>query len=71
MCRIGEARACLPLPAGSKPTTGTFDWLETAVYQGQSTELTGKPLDIWASSSGVSNFPCFIVQEKLLINFYL
>ena len=56
MCRIGEARACLPLPAGSKPTEGTFDWLETAVYEGQSTDLTGKPLDVWASSTEVSNF---------------
>ena len=67
MCRFGDAKACLPLPAGSKPTAGTFDWLETAIYQGQSSDLTGAPLDIWASSTGVSKFK-FVYSASMLTN---
>ena len=66
MCRFGDAKACLPLPAGSKPTAGTFDWLETAIYQGQSSDLTGTPLDIWASSTEVSNFLYFYYASRYM-----
>ena len=66
MCRFGDAKACLLLPAGSKPTAGTFDWLETAIYQGQSSDLTGTPLDIWASSTEVSNVLYFYYASRYM-----
>ena len=52
---MGDLFECLPVPVISgKPASGTFDWLETAIYEGQSTDMTGVPLDIWASNIGVS-----------------
>lgn len=52
---MGDLFECLPVPVISgKPASGTFDWLETAIYEGQSTDMTGVLLDIWASNIGVS-----------------
>ena len=52
-CRLGTLDLCISIPSGPKPTTGDWDWLETAEYSGESTKLTGLPLDIWTSNTSV------------------
>ena len=54
--RIGDLSECLPVPLGSKPTVGIFDWLKTAEYEGQFSDMVaGRTLDVWKATAEVSN----------------
>ena len=44
-----------PLPAGArdKPDVGSWDWINDAIYEGESSELTGELVDILGSNTRV------------------
>ena len=71
--RIGDVFECLPVPVmSSKPTEGVFDWLKTAVYEGQSTEMvTGLTLDVWKSTSSVVSITTRIAMNVNRISLQL
>ena len=60
---VGPVVGCLPVPVlDPKPSTGMWDWVENAVYDGRSSKVTGEPLDFWASNKNVS--------KRILVNMF-
>ena len=52
---VGPFPMCTPMASGDPPP-GIFDWVESAVYQGRTSQLVqGVSLDVWASNISVGH----------------
>ena len=53
---VGPFPMCTPMASGSNPPPGIFDWVDSAVYQGRTSQLVlGVSLDVWASNISVGH----------------